>query len=265
MASMVRGEGPNSSDPSLGSKSSASAGSYGREYECVIYGVANDPETFRAQIHALCDDGCLVVPRVDVQDIVFMRRTSEKSLAAPGGLQELRIRRTTGDQIGKGSKRKVCSSGHVQKLTGCNSDVREEVISYGLYQRQAIKKLDTPVRSVARSSIAGNSSHFLMAMGFQQRYETSYSGERIVTREGIEIEMVRITTGFRSGAFIIPTACTDPATSPLVVNIRISVQNETDIEKTTKRLRGFVNDVAASCSSYEEVSPEHFLPRGMIR
>ncbi len=151
-----------------------------------------------------------------------------------------------------------------QQLTGVSGEERVELLSFGPFQRASVKKAETPVRSVVRLPASGNVASLLEQMGFRLRYETSHVGQRLLTREGVEVELFRATNAYRSNVFIVPKGCSAVHESPLLMSIRAIAGSESEIDRASKKVRALVDNLAESMI-FQEVSPEAFLPRGSIR
>ncbi|GBG35044.1 Hypothetical Protein FCC1311_112672 [Hondaea fermentalgiana] len=272
MSSRGRGGGPGSVASGGGGAFGGGGGGggggkgAGSEYECVIYCVAmQDADLARQRIQSLCDDGCTRVPEIYVRDLSWTRKNAERGMATGlSGTTEIRLRTTCGDQIKVGSKTQVCAAGQATTLPRVDQPERTEILHYNLFQLAHIKKLDTPVRSMVRIAIAGDTQAFLESTGFRRNFQINYAGERLLTRDGIEIDLFRRTKTFKSTTFIIPEGCASVGDSPLLISFRAIAASEAEIERTAKSLRSFVNEIKVG-SSLEEVKPEHFLPRAAIR
>jgi hypothetical protein len=151
-----------------------------------------------------------------------------------------------------------------QQLTGVSGEERVELLSFGPFQRASVKKAETPVRSVVRLPASGDVATLLEQMGFRLRYETSHVGQRLLTREGVEVELFRATKAYRSNVFIVPKGYSAVHDSPLLMSIRAIAGSESEIDRASKKVRAFVDNLAESMI-FQEVSPEAFLPRGSIR
>mmetsp|Transcript_16738 Transcript_16738/g.27135 ORF Transcript_16738/g.27135 Transcript_16738/m.27135 type:complete len:254 (+) Transcript_16738:75-836(+) len=242
-----------------------------QEYECVIFGVVGsgrDLDVVSKRVHSLCNDGCLHAPNVHVETVVYASKNPSSLLSTSGGgTQEVHIRKVIGDQIGVGHKVRTCAAGVIPRLDGQGQQCRYELIRYGLFQKTALKKFDTPVRSLLRVSLAGDIDPFVAQNGFVKKYETFHQGERLLTRDGIEIEIFQVKKRGADGTdqYIVSKNAADVAGgSPYLVTIKYVAGTESEIEKCAKRLRAFANDVFAG-SVFEEVKAEQFVPRNQIR
>lgn len=243
------------------------------EFECVVYGVAvQDSDRLRERIHAMRNDLSNHIPVLDIEETVYIRRGSAKTSVANSlnTVQEVRLRRIAGNQVPSSKIYDACAIPHkteTVKIFGevknekANSNQRFELVQYGHFQRDRIKQLKVPVRSMIRVQISGQIEPFVSRLGFQLKYRTFTHGERIQIRDGIEVDLYHVTKKFGDDE---PLVLQNSQSPPLLVSIRAICVGEAEIDRTTKKVRRFVDDISV-CPYFQEIQVEEFLPALSIR
>jgi len=229
----------------------------------MIHSVAlENTEQVKQRIQALCDDGCSRLPTIHVREVVWQRKNTERGGLAvgPNSSTEIRVRTTHGDLVKNGTSTQICAAGQPKLLSRVDQEDRVEVLHYGHLQAAQLKALVSPVRSMLRIGVAGDVDQFLQCMLFNKSHEFCYTGERILTRENVEIDIFRRTSGFKNDTYIIPEGYSDVNSSPLIIIVRAIAGNDAEIERTAKKVRAIFNEIKIG-SSMEEVKPDYSLTR----
>jgi len=235
----------------------------GKETECIVFGVCRGPfvDDVEKRVQALCDDGCLKA-NVFVREQVMARKDSDRTLSIRGGgMTEIRVRTTSGHVIKQSNNVAFVAAGQPAHLHCMNGDDRVEVNYYGQFQKfqkNSRRKLDSPVRAVTRFPIACDVDLFFKRLGYAQKFEVSYSGTRYLTRDSVEIDLFRLTKEFKSDVFLVMNHVTRLEDAPMAITIRGISPNDSEIERTSARVRRFANNLTSVSEGFTEVKQEAF-------
>jgi len=221
-----------------------------KEYEAIIF-AATTGNNLKAidRVHALCDDACLFAPEVFVTEEVFSKKVGGLATGT-GSRQEVHVRTIQGDVICHDpTSLQVCAAG-VYSLPAAffENGARVETVNFGKFpfevQKQVTKSANISpanIRSMIRSNATGNIAEILKEIGFSSEHTFSTRGMRYLTRDHVEVNIFRLTEGFKSSNFIVPHDCSSVDEAPFMITIKSVARKDEDQQKAAKNVRDFAN------------------------